>query len=143
MDEHNQADDGEPIVPQPNPTEGAGTSGLEPNVASGLSYLLMPVTGIIFFLIEKRDQTVRFNAAQSIVVGGALIALWVVFSILGIILGLIPVLGAIIAFLIWLGLGLGGFVLWLYLVIQGFAGKQVELPIASDYARKLMGSNLG
>lgn len=143
MDAHDQPDENDPVAPQPAPAEGAGTSGLEPNVASGLSYLVMPLTGLIFFLIEKRDQTVRFNAAQSIVVGGGLIVLWVVSSILGIVLGLIPVLGAIIAFLIWLALGLGGFVLWLYLVIQGFQGKQVQLPIASDYARKLMGSNLG
>src|SRR5271163_3963187 len=46
-------------------------TGLEENVAGTLSYVIGWVTGIIFFVIDKRPF-VRFHAAQSIVVFGAL-----------------------------------------------------------------------
>src|SRR6202041_3725850 len=46
-------------------------SGLSENVAGLLCYLLGWVTGLIFFLIDKRPF-VRFHAAQSIVVFGGL-----------------------------------------------------------------------
>ena len=42
------------------------TSGLEENVAGLLCYVLGWVTGLIFFLIDKRPF-VKFHAAQSIV----------------------------------------------------------------------------
>jgi uncharacterized membrane protein len=45
--------------------------GMAENVAAVLSYLVGWVTGIIFFLIDKRPF-VRFHAAQSIVVFGGL-----------------------------------------------------------------------
>lgn len=44
--------------------------GLEENIAGVLTYLLGFITGIIFLLIEKENKSVRFNAAQSIVVFG-------------------------------------------------------------------------
>jgi len=37
-------------------------SGLEPNVAAALSYVLGAISGIIFLLIEKEDKFVRFHA---------------------------------------------------------------------------------
>src|SRR5579862_10055086 len=43
----------------------APTSGLEENVAGLLCYVLGWITGLIFFLIDKRPF-VRFHAAQSI-----------------------------------------------------------------------------
>src|SRR5580693_10690408 len=62
------------------------TEGLAENVAGLLCYVLGWLTGIIFILIDKRPF-VRFHAAQSIVVFGALtvlrIGLGVMFSIGG------------------------------------------------------------
>src|SRR6202045_15491 len=49
----------------------ASSEGLAENVAGLLCYVLGWVTGIIFLLIDKRPF-VRFHAAQSIVVFGAL-----------------------------------------------------------------------
>src|SRR5580692_7256697 len=56
-------------------------SGMSENVAALLSYLLGWVTGIIFFLIDKRPF-VRFHAAQSIVVFGGLTVIRIVLSML-------------------------------------------------------------
>src|SRR5947209_4032338 len=58
-------------------------SGLTENVAGLLCYALGWVTGLIFFLIDKRPF-VRFHAAQSIVVFGGL---HVINIIVGVIFG--------------------------------------------------------
>jgi len=39
---------------------------LEENVASMICYIGTFVTGFIFFLIEKKNKTIRFHAMQSI-----------------------------------------------------------------------------
>ncbi len=51
---------------------GPTASGLSQNTAAGLSYLFGWVTGLIFFLIEKQNRFVRFNAMQSILFSGVL-----------------------------------------------------------------------
>src|SRR5215470_5723549 len=62
--------------------EASQTSGLAENVAALLSYVFGWITGIIMFLIDKRPF-VRFHAAQSIVVFGALhIIKWVLVTFL-------------------------------------------------------------
>src|SRR5579863_3170271 len=66
------------------------TAGLDENIASLLCYVLGWITGLIFFFIDKRP-TVRFHAAQSIVVFGGLmiiqIALTMTFLTGGVALG--------------------------------------------------------
>src|SRR5271167_2678362 len=71
-------------APAPVAITPAGTSGLQENVAGLLCYVLGWLTGLIFLLIDKRPF-VRFHAAQSIVVFGALFLIRVVisFGILG------------------------------------------------------------
>ena len=49
------------------------TTGMDPRLAGLLSYLVPPITGIIFYLIEKRNAVVRWHAAQSIVFGVAVL----------------------------------------------------------------------
>ena len=43
--------------------------GLKDNVAAMLAYILGPVTGIIWYIAEKKNKFVKFHAAQSIVLG--------------------------------------------------------------------------
>jgi uncharacterized membrane protein len=52
--------------------------GLDENVAGALAYALGWITGIAFLLAEPENRFVRFHAAQSAVVFGALSALWFV-----------------------------------------------------------------
>ena len=61
-------------------TTQSAQSGMSENVAAFLCYLVGWVTGIIFFLIDKRPF-VRFHAAQSIVVFGGLHILNIVIGI--------------------------------------------------------------
>ena len=51
---------------------GKTSTGIQPNVAALLAYLLGVVSGLIFFLIEKENKFVKFHAMQSIIVSGGL-----------------------------------------------------------------------
>lgn len=125
-------------VQGPTPGTGAGGgSGLEPNLAGALSYLLGPITGIIFLVVDKDRPFIRFHAMQSIVVSVAWVAVWIVVTVLGTILNVIPILGTIIGILLWLALGILGLVLWLYLMWQAYQGHEWEIPVLGEQARKL------
>ena len=76
-----------PPPPDQRPPAAAQTStGLDPKLAGLLCYILGIITGLIFFLIEKSNDVVRFHAAQSIVFSGSVIILWIVLAILGMII---------------------------------------------------------
>ena len=69
---------------QPGAAPPAQHSSLSQNTAALLSYVLGWITGLIFFLIDKRPY-VRFHAAQSIITFGGIdilrIVLGVVFGV--------------------------------------------------------------
>ncbi len=114
----------------------SGTSGMQENVAGGLSYVLGWITGLIFYFTDKRPF-VRFHAAQSIVVFGGL-------HILSIVLGMVFGIGMFVphaglaagglAMGLWSILGIVEFVLWIVLMIMAFQGKKFRVPIAADLA---------
>jgi uncharacterized membrane protein len=115
------------------------STGLSPNVAGALAYLLGPITGVLFFLLEKENRFVRFHAAHSITLGLLWIALSVLFSVLSGVLVMVPVLGWLVALLLSVVFGLGGFFLWVFLMWRAFQGREWESPIAGPMARKLAG----
>jgi uncharacterized membrane protein len=119
-------------------TPAAPTTGLAPHVAGALAYILGPITGVLFLVIEKENRFVRFHAAQSIAVAVATIALYIALSFLGTVLAFIPVLGWIVALLLTLVIGFGTFVLWLLLMWRAFQGKEWEVPIAGGFARRIV-----
>ena len=120
------------------PPPAAQSSGMDPKLAGLLSYVVPPITGIVFLLIEKANPVVRWHAAQSIVFGVAWIALWVIFTVLSMILSMVlPVLGSIISLLIWLVIFVGGFVLWVICLIKGYSGTIWRMPFVAQFADKI------
>jgi uncharacterized membrane protein len=113
-------------------------SGLEPNMAGALSYLLTWVTGIIFLLIEKDDEYVRYHARQAIVFGAAVFAGWIVLSIFFYIVAFIPFIGGIIAgllaTLVWFVYWIGFLIIWVALIYKAYQGERFKLPILGDFA---------
>jgi uncharacterized membrane protein len=116
------------------------SSGLSENAAATLSYVLGWVTGIVFFLIDKRPY-VRFHAAQSIVTFGGLHLIRIV---LGMIFGFgwwMSGMGHFGTFgLGWLLIacvGLLSFVLWIVCMVKAFQGERFMVPIAGDIAVNL------
>jgi uncharacterized membrane protein len=118
----------------------AGSTGMQENVAGGLSYVLGWITGLIFYFIDKRPF-VRFHAAQSIVVFGGLHILSIV---LGMVFGVgmfMPHGAGVVAGAgmmgLWSLLGIVELVLWILLMVMAFQGKKFRLPIAADLADKI------
>jgi uncharacterized membrane protein len=114
------------------------------NVAGLLCYVLGWITGIIFFLIDKRPF-VRFHAAQSIVVFGGL---HIIAIGLGIVFGagmfMMRGFGAFGTF----GLGallyglieLVGFILWILLMVKAYQHEKFEVPVAAGIAKSFAGN---
>ena len=93
-----------------------------------LAYLLGPITGILFLLMEKGNKFVRFHAMQSTILFGGLF-------VVNIVLGFIPILG----WLVSLALSIIAFVLWLVLMWRAYNGEEYEVPYIGKIAREQMG----
>lgn len=98
-------------------------------MVAAVSYLLGPITGIVVLLIEKKNEYVRFHAMQSTLVFGAIL-------LLNIVLGIIPILGWVIAIILSPLITLASFVLWLLLMWKAFSGEKFKLPYFGDLAVK-------
>ena len=94
-----------------------------------LAYLLGPITGIIFLITEKKNSYIRFHAMQSTIVFGA-------FLLFNIVLGIIPILGWLIALIISPILAIASFVLWLVLMWKAYSGEKYKLPYFGNLAEK-------
>jgi uncharacterized membrane protein len=114
--------------------------GMAENVAGLLCYVIGWITGLIFFLIDKRPF-VRFHAAQSIVVFGGL---HIINIALGIFFGAgMMFRGGFGAF----GMGaalyglvsLVGLILWILLMVKAYQGEKFEVPIAAGIAKGFAG----
>ncbi|WP_376796681.1 DUF4870 domain-containing protein [Thermogemmatispora sp.] len=102
-----------------------------------LSYLFWFFSGILIFLLERKNRFVRFHAAQSILWFGGLTLLFAVVRTIG----LIPFLGTIILALpiscaTGVILVVGG-LSWLFLMVMAYRGSYLKLPIVGEYAERL------
>ncbi|MDJ0802925.1 MAG: DUF4870 domain-containing protein [Desulfobacterales bacterium] len=105
------------------------STGLPAHVAGVLCYLLGWISGLVFYLIEKESDFVRFHATQSVITFGAL-------TIISIVLQVMPFLGQLAGAL----LSLLGVALWIILMIKAALKEHYKLPwvgdLADEYARK-------
>ncbi|HLK34529.1 MAG TPA: zinc-ribbon domain-containing protein [Terriglobales bacterium] len=115
-------------------------SGLSENAAALLSYVLGWLTGLIFYIIDRRPY-VRYHAAQSIVTFGGL---HIIRAVIGIAFGIGWFWGgrwgfhwAGGLFLLW-ALSLLTLVLWIFCMIKAYQGERFKLPIAGDIAEGMV-----
>jgi len=119
-------------------TGGKGT-GLAPNVASLLCYICMPITSIIFMLLEKENKDVQFHAWQATTFGVGYIVVIIAIEILSAILGAaVSFLGVIIGLLVPI-VGLVAFVVWIICLVKAYQGEQWRIPYVGDFAAKKAG----
>jgi uncharacterized membrane protein len=97
--------------------------GLEENIEAALSYLLTFITGILFLLIEKESEFVRFHAMQSTIT-------FLAIFVINIILGSIPFIGWAISSVI----GLIAIILWLLGMYKAYKGERYKFPVVGDFA---------
>lgn len=100
-------------------------TGLPKNTSAALSYVLGPVTGVLFLILEK-DPYVKFHAMQSIVVFLSLMVLDFVLVLSLFLSALVPVVGIL------------GFVLWLVLIYKAWQGEEWEVPLVGKLVRQLL-----
>jgi uncharacterized membrane protein len=121
-------------VTAPSAPAASPTAGMDENVAGLLSYILGWITGLIFFLIDKRPF-VRFHAAQSILLN---IAIIIVYFAIAVGFGLFRVIGlGFFALFIWPVIGLVVFVLWIFLMYKAYQHEKYMLPIIGGIAESM------
>ncbi len=99
--------------------------GISQHNAGAFSYALFFISGIFFFIVD-RDPYVRFHAGQSIVVFGILFLLQWLLGVSVILASLVPLIGVLI------------FGLWLFLIYTAWEGKEWEVPVLGQFARKIV-----
>jgi uncharacterized membrane protein len=137
-----------PVPPaNPAPAPGANTAtttGLPSNVAAALACIPL-IGGLVFYILEKHDQFVRFYAMQSIIFGGV----WFLFNmaswVLHLIFAVIPVVGWVLAGL-WVFVSalvhLGLFVIMIIAMVKAFSGVRWDIPYIGPIARKQIGETV-
>jgi uncharacterized membrane protein len=124
-----------------NPGNAApATAGLAENVAGALCYSVGWLTGIIFLVIDKR-HSVRFHAAQSIVVfGGLFVIYWIIGAMFATSIAFGGLgLGWSLGYTMFLLVRLVFLVLWIFLMFKAYQGEQFRVPIAANIADSLVG----
>ncbi len=107
--------------------------GFEQNVAAMLSYLIIWISGLIIFLIERENKFVRFHALQSTIT-------FLIITIINIILGgfsRIPIVGFIFGILLGV-VGLLSFILWIVGIIFSVRNEIIKFPIIGDIAESII-----
>ncbi len=108
---------------QAQPTQ----TGLAPNIAGMLCYVLGWITGVVFYFIEK-DRFVRFHAMQSIILFGGI---WILQLVLGWLPGFLSILALLIP-LLWVV----QLIAWIMLMIKAYNNEMYKLPVIGDLAEK-------
>ncbi|MBK1727553.1 DUF4870 domain-containing protein [Halorhodospira neutriphila] len=102
-----------------------GNSGLPRHVAAGLSYVLGPITAVIFLVLDRADPLVRYHASQSLALSAVIAVAWIAVAILAMGFAGMPII-------FWLG-----FIFLLYMAVMSFQSKDWEIPFIGDYSQKL------
>jgi uncharacterized membrane protein len=110
----------------------ASTGGLDQNVAGMLAYFTI-IPAIIFLVVEpyNKNRFIRFHAFQCLFVAAAWVALWFALTILTFIPGvnlLMLIIGPVVA--------IGGFILFVVLIVKAYQGQKFKLPVIGDMAEK-------
>lgn len=107
----------------------SGPAGLTDAQAAALTYILGALTGALFLMWAPYNQsrTVRFHAFQSIFLTAAWLLLVFAIGLLlpfrvGLLVGRLAQLAALLG--------------WLYLMWEAYNGRNVEVPVIGELARK-------
>ncbi len=108
------------------------------NVASTLCYVMGLLTGILFLVLEpyNKNKTVRFHAFQSIFFNLAIVAGDIILLIVFGILVRIPIVGPMLALVVYPVFGLGVLAAWLFLMYKAYNNQKFVLPIIGPLAEK-------
>jgi uncharacterized membrane protein len=114
-----------PPPSQPAPMGGApSTAGSNKNLYTILAWVLAPPIGsLIFLFVGKDDPDVKNNAANAVLVHGAMLAVYIILWIVAVIIWPLAILATLWGF-IWVLVWIVG----LFLALQA-GGKRVSFPL--------------
>ena len=101
--------------------------GLPENIEAVLCYLFAWVGGLVLFVIERKNEFIRFHALQSIFT-------FLSFNILSVIVGVIPFFGWFVGGILWL-LGLA---VWIITIIKAYQHEKYKLPFIGDWVESVL-----
>jgi uncharacterized membrane protein len=115
----------------------SSTTGIDERLASVLCYSAWWITGLVFLVLERQHRGIRFHAAQSLVLFGALSLLLVglgTFSALALMVSSQAYQAArALADVVWIGAA----VLWLVLVVRAWRGETWRVPLVAALADRI------
>jgi uncharacterized membrane protein len=113
------------------------TTGLPRRVAAPLAYAGWWVTGVLFWLLERRDRYVRFHAAQACVAFGAIAG--VVATLSAIAATSLMFMPNAFGFWVWTAglIWVAGLILWVIAIWNAATGRAWRIPIAADIADRM------
>lgn len=114
------------------------STGVDARLSSVLCYAGWWVTGLVFLFAERRHAGVRFHAAQSIVVFGALSVVLFLFGGISAVAFFVAVPAFQLVQMAGNVLWLAAAVLWLYLLLTSWRGETWRVPLAGDLAKKIV-----
>lgn len=119
-------------------TSSTAVVGMTDNVAGALCYLFGLITGILFLVLAPYNQNrnIKFHAFQSIFLNVGWFVVWIAIAFVSIALHVIPILGAVLAGVLYFALSIGALILWLYMMFKTYNGAKVVLPVVGPMAEK-------
>jgi len=106
--------------------------GMTDNVAGMLAYITI-IPAIIFLVMEpyNRNRFIRFHSFQCLFFAAALFALHLALGIFAIVPGV-----ALMTFPLHMLINLGGFIVWIVLLIKANQGQMYKLPFIGNLAEQ-------
>ena len=108
------------------------STGMDAKVAILLAYIFSWIGGLVFYLIEKDNRAVKWNALQALIIGICDVIILIVFF--GI-FSWVPCVGILSIVLGWLAL-VAGLAFKIIAIVQVFQGKTYRIPGISKLADK-------
>lgn len=115
------------------------STGLNARLEALLSYLFWWVSGLVFFVIERKNKYVRYHAIQSLLYFGSLAIVLGLLKFIGGFLGSIFLIGFVLGFIFNIAIYLIGFIAfvsWVYLMVQAYRGKKPKIPYFGNLAER-------
>jgi len=127
-----------PPGPGPGPSARPTSTGLPSNVAAAIACIPL-IGGIIFYILEKQDNFVRFYAMQSIIFCCAWFLFKIVSAVVHAVFWAIPGIGGILVFfwaIIAALVHLVFLVIMIITIVKAFTGVRWDIPYIGPVARR-------
>lgn len=118
-------------------TDADSSTGLTRRLAVPLAYAGWWATGLVFWLLERRDPKVRFHAAQSLITFGAISCVVGALGFLTVAsLSFVPA-SFNVMLMLTVGVAVLGVLLWAVLLWRVAGGGDWRLPLVAGWADRL------